>query len=255
MNDSIEALNDRLAKIREGDIDETTAAYWNQGGELILSMVQDEIERITVRPIKVLDVGCGGGSMIVQLAERDTMACGVDPLMEVSLVKARSLAEQKGKEIGLVQAKGELLPFRTDYFDVVICASTLQHVEDQRAVLKEISRVMKPGGSLIVTVPTYRNVSTLFLWKKAPGYVTKVYDFPSFMREIEGAGFRAKQVETFGFFPPFSIPVLNRISKVFGKEVMSRFLAIGFSLGRAMPKTASTIMVTAVRDLSHLERD
>lgn len=52
-----------------------------------------------------------------------------------------------------VQGDGAALPFADGVFDAVICAELLEHVYDPRAVVREMQRVLKPGGRLLITVP------------------------------------------------------------------------------------------------------
>jgi SAM-dependent methyltransferase len=90
---------------------------------------------------RLLDVGCGRGTL-VSWAERDGLnACGVEPLWPAPLASSR-----------VARAFGEQLPFADDTFDVVVSFSVLAHVRDPRSCLREIGRVMKPSGRAFVAV-------------------------------------------------------------------------------------------------------
>ena len=52
-----------------------------------------------------------------------------------------------------VQASGELLPFKPNIFDIVLCAELLEHVPNPPQILKEIHRITKPNGKLFITAP------------------------------------------------------------------------------------------------------
>ena len=102
-----------------------------------------------LRPgLRVLDFGCGPGTISVGLAK------AVDPgelhgvdMDESQIDLARAVAQQRGQEnakfhLGDVTA----LPFEDGFFDVAHCHNVLMHAPDTRAVLAEVSRVLKPGG-------------------------------------------------------------------------------------------------------------
>ncbi len=100
---------------------------------------------------RVLDLGCGTGGFLRELQGR-WPAAGVD-CAEIALryCHARGLP-------GLVQASAGHLPFPDGTFGLVTCLDVLYHraVEDEGAALREMRRVLAPGGWLLVRVPAYR---------------------------------------------------------------------------------------------------
>ena len=102
-----------------------------------------------LRPgLRVLDFGCGPGSISVGLAQAVAPGTlhGID--MEESQVQlARSVAERYMQENALFQV-GDVsdLPFEDGYFDVAHCHNVLMHIPDTRKALAEVMRVLKPGG-------------------------------------------------------------------------------------------------------------
>jgi ubiquinone/menaquinone biosynthesis C-methylase UbiE len=91
---------------------------------------------------RVLDVGCGTGRNLGLLGA-GVRAVGVDPCPD-TLRKARSRAPG----VMLVQARAEALPFRDGVFDTVLSGLVFCSVEDPSAGLREIQRVLRPGGTL-----------------------------------------------------------------------------------------------------------
>ncbi|MBI1260605.1 MAG: methyltransferase domain-containing protein [Rhizobiales bacterium] len=99
--------------------------------------------------LRILDVGCGDGSLAVELARRTAYVTGVDASPEM-IAAARRLADRQGRDISLEIGKVETLSFEADTFDAVLAVTVLCFVEDAAGALCEMFRVLKPGGRLIV---------------------------------------------------------------------------------------------------------
>ena len=95
----------------------------------------------------VLDVGCNGGAIGIQLMKKKCYVKGVD-LVEHLVEKAK----KRGIFAEVGQAE-DLSRYPDNSFDSVICAEVLEHLYDPIPAVKEAYRVLKPGGSYIVTVP------------------------------------------------------------------------------------------------------
>ncbi len=96
--------------------------------------------------LEILDVGCGGGLLSEEIARLGPKRLvGVDPSRE-SIAVARRHAADSGLSIEYEVARGEELPFDDASFDFVACCDTLEHVDDVRAVVAQVSRVLRPGG-------------------------------------------------------------------------------------------------------------
>jgi 2-polyprenyl-6-hydroxyphenyl methylase / 3-demethylubiquinone-9 3-methyltransferase len=95
--------------------------------------------------LSVLDVGCGGGILSEEFAKIGCRITGIDPSVP-SLDAARKHAANEGLTIDYRQASGESIPFDANTFDVVICCDVLEHVDDLETTLREVARVLKPGG-------------------------------------------------------------------------------------------------------------
>jgi SAM-dependent methyltransferase len=125
---------------------------WRAGQERRLQMIREAAgTRVHGR---VLDNGCGVGAYLSRLAQDTTSAYGLEFDMERALK-----AVQDFKTI--VLGAGEHLPYPSDTFDLVLSHEVLEHVQDDRAALEEIVRILrKPGtgsgetgGRLILFVP------------------------------------------------------------------------------------------------------
>jgi SAM-dependent methyltransferase len=56
----------------------------------------------------------------------------------------------------------DLLPITAEYADMIICQEGIEHISDQAKLLKEFNRILKPGGKLLITTPSYSNLSSRY---------------------------------------------------------------------------------------------
>ncbi len=113
------------------------------------------VERSALRDGEVvLDVGCGTGAATRFAAETVGLsgrAVGVDVNAGMIAV-ARSLPPVRGAAIEWFEKSAHDLPFAEEEFDVVLCAQTLQFLDDRPRALAEMCRVLKPGGRVAVSL-------------------------------------------------------------------------------------------------------
>lgn len=102
-----------------------------------------------VAGLAVLDVGCGDGKLAVELARRGASVAAVD-VSPAMLDAARRRAADAGSHLDLRVAAADDLPFPDASFDVVVAVTVLCFVADTRPVYREIARVLKPGGRLVI---------------------------------------------------------------------------------------------------------
>lgn len=106
------------------------------------------------RPLRILDAGCGTGALLELFRTwPDAVATGVDLSPE-----ALRFSYGRGHR-RLAGADLSLLPFRSDSFHAVTALDVIEHVPDDSRCVREIARVLRPGGILVASVPAYQ-----FLW-------------------------------------------------------------------------------------------
>jgi SAM-dependent methyltransferase len=141
---------DRLLELQTHELEETH--WWYRGRRRVIAEL---LARVALPPgAEILDAGCGSGRNMVDLALLGTVT-GVE-IADVSVARARE------RGVGeVVQCSITELPFSDAQFDLAVCFDVVEHVEDHLRALAELHRVVRPGGTLVVTVPAYQ-----WLWSE-----------------------------------------------------------------------------------------
>ncbi len=165
-------------------------------------MVTADIDSLDIRPgHRVLDAGCGSGRHLAALHRTPGISVvGVD-IDADDLEQARHrmefhdrLGERGGGHWGLLAGDLQALPFANDAFDLVICSEVLEHIPNHSRSARELVRVLKPGASLVVSVP--RTVPEAICWRLSKTYGTepgghiRIYKATDVIGLIEKAGAR-----------------------------------------------------------------
>lgn len=96
----------------------------------------------------VLDVGCGGGIVSNELSRRGYQVTGIDISLP-ALEFAEVVCKREGLSSRFIEASAYSLPFADESFDAVVCSDILEHLTDVPRALREVHRVLKPGGMLV----------------------------------------------------------------------------------------------------------
>jgi len=153
---------------------------------------------------RVLDLGCGEGRHVINLAAVERVdAVGLD-LSEADLATARTRLGEFREMLGdsesgapalfsVLAGDALRLPCADHSFDGVICSEVLEHIPDYRAALREIHRVLRPGGYFFASVP--RAWCERICWRlsreyhQTPGGHLRIFEAPVLRGEIEDCGF------------------------------------------------------------------
>jgi ubiquinone/menaquinone biosynthesis C-methylase UbiE len=111
---------------------------------------RETLARLSLRRAdRLLDVGCGTGALLHRLSRSHSPSrlSGVDPVPEMLAVARRRLPP----EVELRDGWAERLPFEADRFDVVVSCNMFHYIRDPALALREMGRVLRPGGRLVIT--------------------------------------------------------------------------------------------------------
>lgn len=179
-----------------------TTYWWFVGRRIILA---ETIQRHIASPVEqTLDIGCGTGGNLPVLSRFSKVVMGLD-----TSPQALAYCRSRGwNTVGLIQKDG-ILHFADATADLVTLFDILEHTADERPLLGEIRRVLRPDGLLIVTVPAFQ-----FLWSEhdVALHHYRRYTRQNLIRLLTDEGLRvvsASYVITFSF----PIIVLYRILK------------------------------------------
>ena len=101
---------------------------------------------------KILDLGCGAGPILEKLHLHNFEPFGVDYSFDMLTHAHDRISKNTQKNPCLIRSDCTKLPFETDNFDCVVCLGVISFVENPEDAIKEISRILKPNGLLIISV-------------------------------------------------------------------------------------------------------
>lgn len=253
--------------------------WWEVGRrELVKNLLQRygvngvDTDRTNGTGPRILEIGCGSGALLQDLQHYGT-AVGLD-------VAAPALANCRERGLDCVSlADVTALPFADEQFNVVIAIDVLEHVEDDAAAIREINRVTKKGGKVILTVPAFQ-----MLWSRRDEqchhhrrylrddfrvrvqrggfkvlkstYINLPLFFPLFMM-VKAGRLSSKQAPSirmdYALVPPPINQILSRVVEYEAKMLRRISLPIGSSIACVGVKTAS-VSRTAPQDAAPAAR-
>jgi SAM-dependent methyltransferase len=186
--------------------------WWHIGRRKILAGFVEEICRqVTDRRPRILDVGCGTGANLLMLSKHGD-AEGVDVSED-----ALEFCRERGLDKVRLGA-AEQLPYEENTFDLVTAFDVVEHIDDDLAGLREMQRVLRPGGRVLLFVPTF-----MFLWGLQDDVSNhrRRYRLPQLRRVLEQAGFEVERTTyaNITFFAP--ILLIRKLMRLTGTKAAS----------------------------------
>ena len=181
--------------------------WWHVGRRRIIAgFVETICRNVKDRRPRILDVGCGTGANLLMLSKYGD-AEGVD-ISEDALAFCRERGLQK-----VTHGAAEELPYDDGTFDLVTALDVVEHIDDDLAGLREMRRVLRPGGHVLLFVPTF-----MFLWGLQDDVSNhrRRYRLSELRKVLERAGFEVER-STYAnimFFTP--ILVIRQLMRLTG---------------------------------------
>ena len=181
---------------------------------------QDELEDLPYKwptikhlfpkePCRFLDFGCGTGVLTAKInaLRPDYTICGVD----ISPKAIQTIKKRIPKGTFRPIHESQHIPFPDKYFDFVLAADVLEHIYDTNAAFSEISRVLVPGGTLLISVPYNGRLKMIlaillgfeFYFDPMSPHI-RHFSPKTLTTSLRTAGLQVKKIGYFGRFYPLS---------------------------------------------------
>ena len=140
--------------------------FWHRGK---LTLVERLVRKHLSAGSKLLEIGCGAGNLLMQAMVKDSFPVALDlSVQALTFVRSRLEEAASGPDApcayACVQSIGELLPLPDDRFDCVILSEVIEHLPVPEVSIREATRVLRPGGRLLVTTPNYHSLWPIMEW-------------------------------------------------------------------------------------------
>lgn len=119
---------------------------WRSSGDQLEALVRTHLTPES----RVLDLGCGRGGVVELFWREVKMVAGLDP-------DTASLAGHRAPGMPVIRGVGEGLPFVSESFDLIVCLWVLEHLKEPLTTMREVQRVLCPGGHFVFVTPNLSN--------------------------------------------------------------------------------------------------
>jgi len=149
-------------------------------------------EMLSWNPGRVLEIGCGAGALLHELARTGFDCAGLETSAQ-ALDLARRIRDAEHIDIDL---RSEASPDWQRAFDAVVALEVLEHIPDDADALRTWSAWMKPSATLLLSVPAHRA-----RWGPADEWAghERRYERAEIVAVLDAAGFRVERIECYGF--------------------------------------------------------
>jgi ubiquinone/menaquinone biosynthesis C-methylase UbiE len=170
---------------------------------------------------KILDIGCGDGIWTNQLATSSgAKITGLDYSAHDLKIAKKRAAQMKITNINYLKGDAQQMPFRKNTYDKVFSISTLEHIKNDAKTFKEMYRVLKPGGTAIISVPVDKTPAIIKYLVKIPSPFNKIFQ-TSIQQAKSATEFRSLVDKRFAHYRTYQPDRLkNKLSKI-GFEIAS----------------------------------
>jgi len=200
-------------------------------------------ELVLSRKSSFLEIGSGAGRLTSEVAKKGQRIFGLDYSYGMLAKNNRTYNRENGLMIPFLQGDIQSLPFGDSSFDAVICLGVITYVKSEEKALRELARILKPDGMLILSFVNKARLvraldlpllskrilqktlnSNIVLWKKNTkindSSDSKSYFIPTIRKSLEMIGFTIMEYET----------ITLDLFTLFGREILPRKVSVAISL-------------------------
>jgi len=167
---------------------------------------------------RILDIGCATGSLLAKLKERGWETVGV----EISAPQVEYGRRKHGLDIRNIPLEENKFP--ADSFAVVLASHLIEHLNDPAAMVREVHRILAPGGRFFVTTPNITSFQALLFggrWRSAIFDHLYLFSIKTLTRLLKENGFTIEKTGTWGGLAAGTAPVplkrfFDKAAKRFG---------------------------------------
>ena len=171
---------------------------------------------------RILEVGSGTGYFIANCSRNTDFSVGLELTHENNKLASRVYSNTK-----FITGSGAKLPFKNDTFTKIICTEVIEHIQDDKSAIKDMQRVLKTGGLLVLTTPNLNpTISFYKLFQKMAGvsyseeigHVRKGYYENELKDLFTENNFKILKIETIYFF----FPMVYKLSSYLARLISHR---------------------------------
>lgn len=183
---------------------EHVGTYKSETNKRLKVVFEELLNGINIKNKKFLDAGCGLGYFSKVAVSKNASVTGIDigdKLIDKCIKAVR--------EANFIEGAVTQIPFKDKFFDIVLCTEVIEHVEEPIKAVRELFRVVKPGGYIIITTPNkiYKPLFDMLSFSKIRRYQgNENWMYPWSLRKIiKDEGGKIKKEKYFNFIYPNKI--------------------------------------------------
>ena len=171
-----------------------------------------------LKPGSILDIGCATGTLLAKLRDKGWESLGV----EISIPQAEYGRQKRNLDIRNLPLEENSFP--DDHFDVVYASHLIEHLNNPSSFVREVYRILKPGGHFFVTTPNIAGFQARLFknrWRSAIFDHLYLFSKTTLTRLLGENGFKIEKIATWGglaagISPAFIKSLFDKAAKYFG---------------------------------------